>query len=146
MTNRTNYFKRQYWDRDRELPSPTGARPSGAEPMSQPVTPRATAAGPPPRNGPGRGQYGSFDGAEQGTTQPRLLTTKQAAAYLGAMSPRSLERWRLLGEGPRYLKIGAGKRAAVRYLTSDLDHWLSAHAYHSTSEYGRKPKQPDPEP
>ena len=34
-----------------------------------------------------------------------LLTTEEAAKYL-RLSPRTLERYRVTGEGPRFLKVG----------------------------------------
>ena len=46
----------------------------------------------------------------------QLLTPKEAAAIL-AVTPRTLERWRMTGEGPRFLKLS---RATVRYTAADL--------------------------
>ena len=52
--------------------------------------------------------------------QSDLLTTEQAAAYLG-VKPRSLEVWRCVGRyGLPYLKVGR----LVRYRQSDLDAFL----------------------
>lgn len=45
----------------------------------------------------------------------RLLTQKQLAERWD-VSPRTLERWRWLKEGPRYTKIGS----AVRYSLADV--------------------------
>lgn len=64
------------------------------------------------------------------------LSTKQAAHYLG-LSARSLERWRGIGEGPPFLKLGDRVRSAVRYLKSDLDAWLVGQRFNSTAEYRR---------
>ena len=61
-----------------------------------------------------------------------LFTTKQAARYL-SLSPRTLERMRVEGTGPRFHRAGKGKRSRVLYRKSDLDRWLTAHQ--STSEY-----------
>jgi len=49
------------------------------------------------------------------------LTTKQAAHYLG-LSPRTLEKMRTKGIGPKYYRVGRG----VRYLVRDLDEWAIA--------------------
>jgi excisionase family DNA binding protein len=47
------------------------------------------------------------------------LTTKQAAFYLG-LSPRTLEKMRAKGVGPKFYRIGR----SARYLVRDLDaHW-----------------------
>ncbi|MEL7543914.1 MAG: helix-turn-helix domain-containing protein [Pseudomonadota bacterium] len=76
------------------------------------------------------------DNAAQNVQRTRPhLTTPEAAAYLG-VSPRSLERYRVEGTGPPYLKAGPGKRARVFYRLSDLDQWLEGRVYTSTSEYG----------
>ena len=52
-----------------------------------------------------------------------LFDTKAAGVYLGGpnspISPRTLERWRKEGQGPRFLKVGH----AVRYAQVDLDQF-----------------------
>jgi predicted DNA-binding transcriptional regulator AlpA len=53
-----------------------------------------------------------------------------AARYL-ALSPSTLAKMRLRGDGPRYVKAGP---RAVTYRRADLDAWLESHARHSTSE------------
>lgn len=63
-----------------------------------------------------------------------LLTTVEAAAYL-RLSPRTLERFRVDGTGPRFLKAGGGKRARVLYEAEELRKWLTGFAFNSTSEY-----------
>lgn len=63
-----------------------------------------------------------------------LLTTVEAAAFL-RLSPRTLERFRVEGSGPKFLKAGAGKRARVLYDPQELRTWLAGHSYGSTSEY-----------
>jgi predicted DNA-binding transcriptional regulator AlpA len=141
MPNRTNYFKRPFWDHDRVLPERTGGHTVRVDARVDAPIPPQTSVTSMAAPTPGTSRAGEASTSARPSEQPRLLTTKQAADYLGSMSPRSLERWRLLGEGPRYMKIGAGKRAAVRYLTSDLDAWLEAHAFHSTSEYPKGPRQ-----
>ena len=64
--------------------------------------------------------------------QIELLTTRQAAERLG-LSPRTLERYRVTGEGPRFRKIGRW----VRYTPEDLVQWLESCARTSTSDNGR---------
>ncbi|MCL4671851.1 MAG: helix-turn-helix domain-containing protein [Sphingomonadaceae bacterium] len=58
-----------------------------------------------------------------------ILTTKEAATYCRLGKP-TLERFRITGGGPAYLKLGG----AVRYRRSDLDAWLAARLTRSTSE------------
>lgn len=58
-----------------------------------------------------------------------FLSTKQAAAYVG-LSPRTLEKMRVVGGGPMYRKHGR----YVRYHIDDLSGWSSSNAHSSTSE------------
>jgi excisionase family DNA binding protein len=51
----------------------------------------------------------------------RLLSTEEVAEVLGRPA-RTLRQWRYLGEGPRYLKVGA----TVRYRARDVEAWLEA--------------------
>lgn len=57
------------------------------------------------------------------------LNTKHAADYL-AISPSTLNRMRVTGEGPRYAK--AGRR--VIYAAVDLDAWAEARKRTFTGE------------
>ena len=61
---------------------------------------------------------------------PNLLSTAGAAAYLNA-ARQTLAVWRLTGTGPAYKKIGR----KVVYDVAELDRWLAARTYRSTSEY-----------
>lgn len=65
----------------------------------------------------------------------RYLNSEEAARIL-RLSARTLERMRVEGSGPRYLKAGRGTRARVLYRPADLDAWLEGRSYQSTSEYG----------
>jgi hypothetical protein len=60
-----------------------------------------------------------------------LLTQREAADAL-RLSERTLERYRVSGEGPSYVK--AGKR--VMYRPADLDTWVKARVVTSTSDTG----------
>jgi predicted DNA-binding transcriptional regulator AlpA len=51
----------------------------------------------------------------------RLLTEHDVARITG-LSVASVRRWRLLRQGPLYLKIGA----AVRYRPNDIAIWLKS--------------------
>lgn len=59
-----------------------------------------------------------------------LVSTEQAAEYLGGLKPNTIEGWRVRGEGPRYLKIGR----LVRYRIEDLDAYLESRARNTTSQ------------
>lgn len=58
-----------------------------------------------------------------------LLDTEAAAPLVG-LSPKTLEKKRVVGGGPRYAKIGR----AVRYRRSDLEAYVAARVIGSTSE------------
>jgi len=62
-----------------------------------------------------------------------LMDETAAGAYLGgAASPvsiRTLQRWRLEGGGPRFVRVGR----LVRYRRSELDAWLAGRICESTS-------------
>ncbi|WP_417485280.1 helix-turn-helix transcriptional regulator [Maricaulis salignorans] len=59
---------------------------------------------------------------------PRYLNTYQAADFL-TVSPSYLNKLRLTGDGPTYVKIGA--RCA--YDVADLQSWVEARKRTSTS-------------
>lgn len=58
------------------------------------------------------------------------LLPKEAAAVV-RLSARTLERLRLSGTGPRFVK--AGRR--VLYRRADIDAWAETHTFASTSEF-----------
>ena len=60
----------------------------------------------------------------------QLFLTQAEAAELLRLSPRTLERHRVAGSGPRFIK--AGRR--VLYRRSDLEQWALANTFSSTSE------------
>lgn len=59
----------------------------------------------------------------------RLLTQREAADVL-RLSERTLERLRVQGGGPPYVKANR----AVRYRESDLEAWVAARVVSSTSQ------------
>jgi predicted DNA-binding transcriptional regulator AlpA len=59
----------------------------------------------------------------------RRLRTRAAANYLG-YSESTLEKKRVTGDGPPFIRLGR----AVVYDTRDLDAWLAARRTMSTSE------------
>jgi predicted DNA-binding transcriptional regulator AlpA len=64
----------------------------------------------------------------------RILRTPQAAEYVG-LSPSTLEKFRLSGQGPIYHKSGP---KIVVYYPDDLDSWLHARRRKSTSDRGEE--------
>lgn len=53
-----------------------------------------------------------------------LLTERDVARFTG-MSVASVRRWRLLRQGPKYIKIFA----SVRYRPEDISAWLESRTF-----------------
>ena len=66
-----------------------------------------------------------------GATAHEFLTTDEAGSFL-RLSPRTLEKQRVLGGGPRFRKFGA----RVVYAVEDLRHWANSRSYEMTSDPG----------
>lgn len=62
---------------------------------------------------------------------PAFLTTVEAGHFL-RLSPRTLEKLRVLGGGPLYRKFGA----RVVYALEDLQDWADGRAFGMTSDPG----------
>ena len=62
---------------------------------------------------------------------PRYLSTREAASVL-RLSARTLDRYRVSGEGPAFHKFGA----RVCYARADLDAWAASRRRASTSDPG----------
>lgn len=60
-----------------------------------------------------------------------VLREERAAELLG-LSPRTLQRFRVQGRGPRYIKLGK----KVGYLERDLQEFIDKNRRQSTSEGG----------
>lgn len=67
-----------------------------------------------------------------GTDLPHaLMDDTEAARFLG-MGRRTLQNWRVLGGGPPFLRLGR----SIRYSLSDLQKYLDARRFRSTTEAG----------
>jgi excisionase family DNA binding protein len=64
----------------------------------------------------------------------RLLTTAEAAEFV-RLSQANLEKMRVYGGGPGFVRLGR----AVRYRIADLEAWIAAGLVGSTSEAARAP-------
>ena len=69
--------------------------------------------------------------APQVCPAPRYLTNTEAAAFL-RLSPRTLEKQRVLGGGPQFRKFGA----RVVYAMADLRAWADENTFGMTSDPG----------
>lgn len=70
-----------------------------------------------------------------------LFTTRQSAERCN-LSPRTLEKLRLTGGGPLYIRLGG----AVRYRETDLDAWIAGNRRRSTSDVPTTPPPCPPSP
>jgi len=57
------------------------------------------------------------------TKAPTRFLTQEQVSEITGISIRTLEKWRLFGQGPRYRKLGA---KAVRYESGELQDWLAS--------------------
>jgi predicted DNA-binding transcriptional regulator AlpA len=64
------------------------------------------------------------------TTPMQPLLTTRAAAELLCLDQRTLERFRVAGTGPKFVKMGK----SIRYRPSDLEAWLATRTVSSTSQ------------
>jgi predicted DNA-binding transcriptional regulator AlpA len=66
---------------------------------------------------------------QRATAEQRYLRTPAAAARLGAAA-QTLERWRIEGSGPPFVRLSS---KLVTYDVEDLDAWCAARKVTSTS-------------
>jgi predicted DNA-binding transcriptional regulator AlpA len=59
---------------------------------------------------------------ENGNSTIETLLNEHDVARLTGLSVASIRRWRLLRQGPKYLKLGS----AVRYTPKDISAWLES--------------------
>ena len=93
--------------------------------------------------GDGRSRLSRIRNNPRGTVmeQPAILTPNtvlrapSASAYTG-MAVQTLARLRHSGCGPKFIKLGLGKRS-IGYRIGDLDDWLDQRVRSSTSDPGR---------
>lgn len=65
-------------------------------------------------------------GASPGSQQTRDCVTEAEAAEKLGVSAAALEKWRLRGTGPSFVRVGR----RIRYRLVELDRFLDAHAVH----------------
>ncbi len=65
-------------------------------------------------------------------TNSRRISVSAAASYTG-LAESTLNKLRMTGVGPRFLKVSARR---VTYDTDDLDEWLVSKRRRSTSDRG----------
>lgn len=59
-------------------------------------------------------------------TQTKLITPAEVAEML-AVEEKTLNKWRSLGKGPKYVKLDpTSPRSKVRYKLADVEAWIRA--------------------
>ena len=78
--------------------------------------------------------------ASPGCDVQTFLNERAVSKTLG-VSLGTLRRWRLRREGPRYVKLGAGRGGAVRYPATALEAWLASRPAggHDQAEGAKRP-------
>jgi predicted DNA-binding transcriptional regulator AlpA len=57
-----------------------------------------------------------------------LITPKQLAELL-AVNENTLAKWRLIGDGPKFIRV----QRRIRYAANDVDHWMNERTFASTT-------------
>ena len=68
-----------------------------------------------------------------GSSSDEVLTTLQAARLL-KRRPETLRRWRVVGGGPPWVRVGSSPRARCLYLRRHIDAWMEQHTFTSTAD------------
>lgn len=68
---------------------------------------------------------------QQASAEMQKLLTPTAVSELLGVAERTLERWRITGEGPRYVKL---TRKVVRYLADDLAAFVAERVKANTAQ------------
>lgn len=56
-------------------------------------------------------------------SEAQLMTVEEAATRIG-VSPWTLRKWRTIGQGPKFVRLG-GQYGSVRYRAVDLETYIS---------------------
>ena len=104
-----------------------GQAAGGADPLYERVAARVMTAPGGARDG-GTSERGSSEEAAL-TTRAKYLNNREAAEYLG-LSVRTMNRYRVTGDGPPYYRLGN----RVRYVRAELDEWVTGSRRTSTSD------------
>jgi len=59
--------------------------------------------------------------------QQQQMLTSDELAERWRVTRFTVRRWRMEGNGPPYLKLGAGAKSKVLYLLKDIEDWESSH-------------------
>jgi len=83
-----------------------------------------------PQSGQHHGGSGDAGAPPQAGPSNRLFLNNDEAAQFLNLSPRTLEKQRVIGGGPRFRKFGR----RVLYALSDLEVWANSRTFETTSD------------
>jgi len=78
-----------------------------------------------------KSRSGNSGGGSEASSNSPFRSNVEAAGFLG-LSPKTLEKYRIIGGGPRFYKLGR----RVVYKTADLTEWAEARVRTSTCDDG----------
>lgn len=81
-----------------------------------------------------REKHQQTSGGRTSASDPLLLTEQEAGQILG-FSPRTLQKWRVSGGGPAFVRVSS---RCVRYRMEDLERWIADRVRMSTSDDGSR--------
>jgi hypothetical protein len=73
-----------------------------------------------------------LSGAALPNQDDKLLNETEAALFL-ALQPSTLAAWRCRGGGPAFIRVGSGKKPAIRYRLGDLRTWAGERRHANTA-------------
>lgn len=62
-----------------------------------------------------------------------IYLSPEAVALRIGVQPQTLSKWRVSGYGPRFVRVSP---RVIRYLESDVDHWMEKRLRVSTADTG----------
>jgi len=69
-----------------------------------------------------------------GSVGPKILLKEQKAAERLDVAVKTLQKWRVQGEGPKFVKLGR----SVRYTEEDLEEYIQMHTIPHTAAINRR--------
>jgi len=61
----------------------------------------------------------------------QMIRSPKVARLIG-ITPGTLRAWRVIGKGPRYIKMGS----SVFYKESEINAWIEEREFENTSQHG----------
>lgn len=65
------------------------------------------------------------------------ISSPEVARRLG-LKPQTLRKWRALGQGPAYVRLGGSTQGRVMYSTQIIERWLAERTARNTAEESQR--------